>query len=554
MKAIVVPQPRGKLCRRGSLLHFPLLLLLVSLTFGCPGPAQGAQFYTNWAAAHFGDIPAQSGPLDDPDGDLELNVVEFAFGTDPRVPDSTGSALTPRFSGADGATSEFSVEVLERDGHQPGVQIDLDVSADLLTWFRPWWSRVTTNSQPSDPPGSVRELFTTQLPGTHTWFVRSSVRLLEAGPEPANYYVATNGSDSNPGTSLAQPFATLAKAVSVANPGNLIYVRGGTYAQTAKIRLTRSGSAAQPIRVRAYPGEHPIFDFSGQTFSSSNRGIEIPGHWWHLFGLEIFGAGDNGLNITGNSNVVEYCVFHDCRDTGLQLSAPASSNLVLNCDSYHNFDTGTHGENADGFAPKLDGLGPNNVCRGCRAWENADDGWDMYGAPNPVLIEDCWSFGNGFKLGGNDIPASHHLVNCVSFLNTHHGYDQNNNAAPQTLDNCTAWNNGTLSGHNFNLNHGAIVAHVLRNNLSIAGTVSTNTVTVQVSNSWQVVNPAPGSSDVLSVDAALALAPRRDDGSLPETPFLRPVPTGRLVDQGANLGEPFFGPAPDLGAFESPIW
>ena len=118
MKAIVVPQPRGKLCRRGSLLHFPLLLLLVSLTFGCPGPAQGAQFYTNWAAAHFGDIPAQSGPLDDPDGDLELNVVEFAFGTDPRVPDSTGSALTPRFSGE--ARVERSLQSLDNRRVQLG--------------------------------------------------------------------------------------------------------------------------------------------------------------------------------------------------------------------------------------------------------------------------------------------------------------------------------------------------------------------------------------------------------------------------------------------------
>jgi len=50
------------------------------------------------------------------------------------------------------------------------------------------------------------------------------------------------------------------------------------------------------------------------------------------------------------------------------------------------------------------------------------------------------------------------------------------------------------------------------------------------------------------------MAPRRDDGSLPETPYLRPVPAGRLVDKGANLGNSFNGAAPDLGAFETPVW
>jgi Protein of unknown function (DUF1565) len=540
----------------------------------------GAQYYNDWAALHFSDIPAQSGATNDPDGDGQPNLVEFAFGTDPRVADGQTGSVNPVFGSAGGTNGTFIVELLEREGHQPGVQIDLYLSPDLLTWFRPWWQRVTTNSQPSDPPGSVRESFSTRLPGTNAWFVRTAVKLFEAGPEVAKYYVATNGSDSNPGTNINQPFKTLTKAVSVATAGNLIYLRGGTYSNSARVQLTaaHNGTAANPIRLRAYPGEKPILDFSAETFSSSNRGIELLANWWNIYGLEIFGAGDNGIYITGNSNVVERCVIHDCRDTGLQISAPASSNLVLNCDSFHNFDTGTHGENADGFAPKLAGLGPNNVFRGCRAWENADDGWDTFAAPNPVLFDSCWSFlngtnvindpafsgdGNGFKLGGIDgttmiaIPAPHHLLNCVSFGNTHHGYDQNNNSAGLTLDNCTAWNNGTKSGNNFNLDHGAVTqgVHVVRNDLSINGGLTFAPGTIQTSNSWQlIISPAAATTDVLSVDISLAMGPRRDDGGLPEVPFLRPVPTGRLVDRGTILGLVFSGAAPDLGAFEAPDW
>src|SRR4029077_21240585 len=105
----------------------------------------------------------------------------------------------------------------------------------------------------------------------------------------ANYYVETNGSDSNPGTSLA-PFRTLYKVVSVANPGDLIYVRGGIYRTNRTVSITRSGNAAAPIRMRAYPGEKPVLDFSPQTFSSSNRGMTLSGNRWHIYGFEIFGA------------------------------------------------------------------------------------------------------------------------------------------------------------------------------------------------------------------------------------------------------------------------
>jgi hypothetical protein len=61
-------------------------------------------------------------------------------------------------------------------------------------------------------------------------------------------------------------------------------------------------------------------------------------------------------------------------------------------------------------------------------------------------------------------------------------------------------------------------------------------------------------NDFLSTDYKWALGPRRDDGGLPETPFLRPVPNGRLVDNGIKLGEPFQGNSPDLGAFETSAW
>ncbi|HZI31137.1 MAG TPA: hypothetical protein VFF11_02280, partial [Candidatus Binatia bacterium] len=162
---------------------FSPVVTLLSLVLAGFLPARGAAFYNDWAASHFADMPALADATNDPDGDLEANVVEFAFGTDPRTAVGIAGAVNPRFGSLAGTNGIFSVETLERLGHPPGVQIDLWLSSSLggSNWFRPWWLRGTTNSLASDPDGSVRETFTTHLPGTNQWFVRAAVRLFDAG-------------------------------------------------------------------------------------------------------------------------------------------------------------------------------------------------------------------------------------------------------------------------------------------------------------------------------------------------------------------------------------
>ena len=564
--------------------HFGWLIVALC-SVALPLSSTGAQFYNDWATTNLNTVPTQSGPTNDPDSDGVANLAEFAFGTDPLVGTGLGNAITTILGGTNGL---FGVELFEQAGHVPGVQIDVDATVDVVHWIRPWWLRTLTNSQVGDPPGSVREVLATYLPGTNIFIVRGDITLLQAGPEAATWYVKTNGNDSAAGTSTNVPFRSLAKAVSVSSPGNLIYIRGGTYTTNATISISGShnGTAANPIRLRAYPGEWPVLNFGSQTFSGSNRGINFSASWWQVYGLEIENAGDNGMNLSGNSNIIERCVFHNNSDTGLQVSGTATSNLVLNCDSYRNFDAPTQGENADGFAAKSfpeNGassiIGANNVFRGCRSWENADDGWDLWQTTNKVVIDTCWSFvngtnftnggnglgdGNGFKLGGHNalnihtnFPGPHLVMHCASFANIHQGFDQNNNATGITLDQNTAWHNGGL---NFSMDHRTntvITIHVVRNNISIGGGAADAFCpgSILISNSWQVVTSPPASTnDFLSVDISGAKSARRDDGSLPELPLLRPVPNGRLVDQGTNLGVAFYGSAPDLGAFESPSW
>lgn len=74
-------------------------------------------------------------------------------------------------------------------------------------------------------------------------------------PRATTYYVATTGSDSNPGT-LGSPFRTFSHAVTVLTAGDTLYARGGTYSdQISSGELTASGTAGNPILLAGYASE-----------------------------------------------------------------------------------------------------------------------------------------------------------------------------------------------------------------------------------------------------------------------------------------------------------
>jgi hypothetical protein len=72
---------------------------------------------------------------------------------------------------------------------------------------------------------------------------------------------------------------------------------------------------------------------------------------------------------------------------------------------------------------------------------------------------------------------------------------------------------------------------------------------IQVSNSWQN-GLSVSASGFVSLDPALAQAPRNADYSLPTNDFARLAAGSDLIDAGINVGLPFNGAAPDLGAYE----
>lgn len=370
------------------------------------------------------------------------------------------------------------------------------------------------------------------------------------------YYVSPTGNDSNSGT-IDAPFATLTKAMSVATAGDVIYMRGGTYSYTTTFSTNKSGSAAKYINVWAYPGEKPVLDFSG--VGSGKRGIEIRNDYWYFKGLEIKNAKDNGMYITGGYNKIEQCVFHGNGDSGLQISGGGHHNTIVNCDSYDNYDPGTDGGNADGFSPKLD-VGDMNVFRGCRAWHNSDDGWDLFGNKYTVIIDSCWTWsngfnkgnGNGFKTGGDYAITTVVLTNCLSFNNRKKGFDQNHNMGSVTVYNCTGYNNDWGNFYFYEEPTGG--THIFKNNISYRSRFRNDSLHAkaqQAANSWLLPSFRVTDADFVSLDTLEALRPRKADGSLPDINLLKLASTSRMIDAGVDVGIPYAGTAPDLGYWES---
>ena len=385
----------------------------------------------------------------------------------------------------------------------------------------------------------------------------------------AQYYVAPDGNDTtNPGT-LDQPFKTLLKAHSVVAAGDTIFIRGGLYdSLTVTINLSKDGDSTNRIYLLAYENERPLLNFSLMAESTSNRGIRISGDYWHVKGLDIKGAGDNGMHISGSHNIVEFCSFFENRDTGLQIGNDASYNQIINCDSYHNADAGQG--NADGFAAKLD-VGTGNSFYGCRAWENSDDGYDGYLRPADSVVTtltNCWIFrngylkngtasvgnGNGFKLGGGDngnADSLRHIAilkNCLAFDNRVKGFDQNNNRGSMTLLNCTAFRNGSNYGMPAVVKSGETVTLTNCAVLGIPGSIWGGAMLT--TNSW--MSPfVVTSDDFVSTDTSGVRGPRKADGSLPDIAFMNLAEGSDLIDGGTDVGIPYYGSAPDLGAFET---
>jgi hypothetical protein len=427
--------------------------------------------------------------------------------------------------------------------------------------------------------------------------------LLAAGSAQAtDYYVATTGSDSNAGT-MAAPFATLQKGVNTAVAGDTVYLRAGTYNITtpatsgAGVNFTKSGTATNPINYFAYQGEVPVFDFTNMVISTSGytHGFVINASYLHFKGLEIRYVpmntfSNNGVAVTGGGyDIFELLNMHHNSGNGIFIgSKTAGGHQIINCDAHDNYDATSsqgQGQNADGFGVHYQTTGPTTIIRGCRSWWNSDDGYDLINQEVPVTVESSWAFGNGyamygtfnpadgngngFKMGSSATGVRHLVQNNVAWKNKASGFYANHSTGGNTWYNNTSFMNGTqynmlaspAGDPNTTITLTGALAHIMRNNIGYPNKNTNMTGVDTMFNTWDLgITPAakdfasiadPSVSGTgMSIESSGALGPRAADGSMPAVDFLKLAAGSQMIDKGTDVGLPFVGAAPDLGAYE----
>lgn len=296
------------------------------------------------------------------------------------------------------------------------------------------------------------------------------------GKEGETIIVSPDGKADGKGTEESP--LNLATAVKYAQPGQVLFLKNGTYQGGATIKRSVSGTPDKRITMVAETTGQVLFE---------GAGINLIGDYWHIYGMYVKDAAGVGIQISGNHNIIEMCTVEHSSNSGVQISRSGSAdniagiryelwptgNLVKNCESFDNCDAGRN--DADGFAAKLT-CGNDNKFYGCIAHNNIDDGWDLYaksvsGEIGSVTIENCVAYnngwlttdditdpnyvygeGNGFKLGGGYLKGGHKLINSISFDNHAKGITSNSCPDCQII-NAISYNNSLKNdAYNVGLN------------------------------------------------------------------------------------------------------
>jgi hypothetical protein len=187
----------------------------------------------------------------------------------------------------------------------------------------------------------------------------------------AVYYVATSGSDSNPGTQ-ASPWRTIQHAATSVKAGDTVNIRAGVYNEAVTPSVSGS-AAAGPITFQSYPGEIATIDGKGLKVVNGQSGLfNISNRdYITVSGLEI-------RNFTSSSDSQV--------PVGIYVSG-ADSNIQLLSNHVHNITT-TAPANPDNCASSALGIA-------------------IYGTQAPASI-------NNLTISGNEVD--HNKTGCSETL------------------------------------------------------------------------------------------------------------------------------------------
>jgi parallel beta-helix repeat protein len=318
-----------------------------------------------------------------------------------------------------------------------------------------------------------------------TFLLLLGITSLSAGLMPhgtlaaATYYVSQNGSDSNDG-SQSEPFETIRYGISQLDAGDTLYIRAGTYAEAIdsnSMTLPVGDSWDNPVTIAANSGEtvvlrpnlnggtvillghsdiqYVIFDglVVDATGTGSTGGLGLINGANHIrfVNVEVKNATSHGIvqfHGRDDPSTPTYNEFigmkvHDngtvaALDHGIYITN--SSNLIEDCDIYHNAGFGVHIYNEGG------GVNDNTVSSS-RVYDNGWAGGTTAGillgsgSGNAAYDNEVWGNYIGIQVSSWS-PVDTHVENNTVYDNTLWGIEISTNSLNTVVEGNNVYDNG----------------------------------------------------------------------------------------------------------------
>ncbi len=427
----------------------------------------------------------------------------------------------------------------------------------------------------------------------------------------AGYYHvdAQHGADTNPGTFL-EPFATLDHVRQAVWPGDVILLRGGTHPIERNVDFdpatgTRSGTAEHPIAMRGYPDETVVL----ARQEDAERPLQFKNgiSYWELAdvqvdanialnGIRVFGGSDltfrnvrvMGGRVSFNVEDAQQVRFQACEATGFLNNgwivwSGSSDTYFEDCTSH---DPDPSANRPDGWEVGSSSI--RTTFRRCTAYNCGDAAFDL---SSTTYLEDCVAYDcqDGYKLWDStqlDPNGRHTLLRCVAHdcvesgitvtvrVDSSYGAPCHAELLHCSVANCKIgiWMGSSHSQYRST----ATIRNCISSHARDAGTggliralmvTDTNDTALLAAdhNCWHRLDGSEviryhgvDYTDADVVDGLWAAATGFGAGALSTRPYYADVSNGDLhltepspcIDAGDDLGLPFHGAAPDLGAFE----
>lgn len=253
------------------------------------------------------------------------------------------------------------------------------------------------------------------------------------------YYVATNGSDNDPG-SESQPFRTIQRAANVVNPGDTVIVQDGTYTGTnmcsgnnAVVCLGRGGTALANI---TFKSEHRWgAKIDGQGVNNEGWYFLAAANYVRIEGFDVYGinaiapdggasgfalySGGHHAEIVGNNihNIGNICTDTTKGQNGIFIQQPnvtVEKNLIHDIGRFAPDENGCrpltayyqnhdHGIYTNGNVDSSSIPGANYATVKNNIFYNIKRGWAMQLYPGSLvglsILNNTFAFANPYRDG-----------------------------------------------------------------------------------------------------------------------------------------------------------